>query len=335
MFEETEKRKVEHIKICLNEDVQFRKSNGFERFEFIHNALPDINFDEIDMRIKFLGKEFEYPVFIEAMVGGTEMAKDINRNLALAAQKLGIGMGVGSQRAMLENDKLLSTYYVRDIAPDIFLVGNIGAIQLLNYDIERIIDMVKEIEADALAIHLNAAQEIVQPEGDRNWKGVYERIKELCKRANFPIIAKEVGNGINGEIAKKLVNAGVKAIDIAGAGGTSWVKVEYYRKGVNAEPFFEWGIPTADALRSCTASVKIPIIASGGIYNGLDAAKAIAMGATLVGIARPLLNPAIKGWEEVVAFLKNYINEMKIAMFLVNAKNLNELKKRKIKAKNQ
>ena len=327
MPNQTERRKVDHIKICLTKDVQFRKSNGFERFEFVHNALPDVNFDDIDTSVMFLGKKFMYPLYIEAMVGGTKVAGRINRNLAMAAEKLGIGMGVGSQRAMIENPSLAETYQVRDVAPNIFLAGNIGAAQLLEYEASQIIEAAEKIEADAIAVHLNAAQEIVQPEGDDKWHGVYDKIADLCKSSKIPVIAKEVGNGISGEVAKRLVKAGIKAIDVAGAGGTSWVKVECMRGGFFKDDLMEWGIPTAYALQSCIKSVRVPLIASGGMYSGLDAAKAMAMGATLVGIARPLLKLAVKGHKDVSDFLLNMADTIKRIMFLLNSKNIDDLRR--------
>jgi len=225
---------------------------------------------------------------------------------------------------MLENEKLIDTYFVRDVAPDIFLLGNIGIAQILHYEIEDILDLPKKVEADGLAVHVNPAQEVIQPDGDRNWKGAKTKLRELCKKARYPVIAKEVGFGISAKMAKTLASLGVKAIDIAGAGGTNWAKIEQYRGGRSIP---EWGIPTAECLLEVRKSVRLPIIASGGIRSGFDIAKAIAMGADLCGLAKPLLKPALKSWRAVVEHLKNIIEELRIAMFLVNAKNIKELKR--------
>ncbi len=322
----TESRKDDHIRICLEKDVEFVKSNGFEHVDLEHRALPEIDKDEIDLKTEFLGKKFEYPLFIEAMTGGTRRGGKINKNLAKAAEALGIGMGVGSQRAMLEKPELARTYFVRDVGPGIFLLGNIGAAQLGQYDIEKILDIVKAIKADGLAVHLNVAQELAQQEGDKSWKGIYSDIKYLCKQAKFPVIAKETGCGISGKLSEDLVSAGVKAIDIAGAGGTSWVKVDSYRTKEDVSHIEEWGIPTAEALKDVRGA-KVPVIASGGIRTGVEVAKAIAMGASLAGLALPLLKPATESPESVRKHLEKMISQLKDAMFLVGAKNLKELRK--------
>lgn len=323
----TKSRKDEHIRICLEKPVEFIKSNGFEHVELEHKALPEIDKDEIDLRTQFLGKKFSSPLFIEAMTGGTKQGEKINKNLAKAAEALGIGMGVGSQRAMLEDAKLTETYAVRDVAPSILLLGNIGAAQLREYDIEKIISLVEPIKANGLAVHLNVAQELAQQEGDKSWKGVFDSIKYLCRKAKFPIIAKETGCGISGKMSKELVKAGIKAIDVAGAGGTSWIKVDAYRTKDDVTHIEEWGIPTAEALRDVVKSVKIPIIASGGIRNGVEVAKAIVMGADLVGMALPLLRPATESWSSVKNQLEKIISQLEDAMFLVGARNLKDLRK--------
>ncbi|MCD6591352.1 MAG: type 2 isopentenyl-diphosphate Delta-isomerase [Candidatus Aenigmarchaeota archaeon] len=331
----TKSRKGEHIRICLTKDVQFSKSNGFECIEFEHIALPEIDRDEIDLSTKFLGKKFDYPLFIEAMTGGTKLGERINKNLAKAAELLGIGMGVGSQRAMLENHALKKTYYVRDVAPNIFLLGNIGAVQLPQYKIDDIKNLVYEIDADGLAIHLNPAQELAQPEGDANWKNVLKHIKILTKSAKFPVVAKEVGHGISGYVAYKLVKAGVKAIDIAGAGGTSWVKVEKYRGKKDVSHIEEWGIPTAEALLDVLETVNIPVIASGGMRTAEDIVKALSLGADLVGMAYPLLKPATQSWKKVKEYLEKIIEQMKDIMVLLGCKDLKELRRIRIEYNNQ
>jgi len=321
----TQKRKLDHLHACLSKDVQFRRSNGLDRYELVHNALPEIDMEEIDMSTRFLGHDFDAPIFIEAMTGGTGEASKINRNLAKAAHGLGIGMGVGSQRAMIENPDAVASYEVRDAAPGIFLAGNIGGAQIRELDVKQIMDALEKIHADALAIHLNPAQEIAQDAGHEKWGGVLDAIKELRSRIKMPIIVKEVGCGISGDVALRLEKAGVDAIDVAGAGGTSWVKVDSLITGKPLDNFFEWGIPTAECLAQCLRCVKIPVIASGGIRNGIEAAKALAMGASLVGLALPLLRPATKSASAVKSALKHIIVELEISMFLVSAKNLDEL----------
>jgi isopentenyl-diphosphate delta-isomerase len=326
----TEQRKLDHIRICLEKEVEYKKTTGLEKIDLSHKALPEIDFEEIDLSTTFFGKKFKAPLIISAMTGGTPEARKINRNLAKAAQVVGIGMGLGSQRAMLENKKLAHTYHVRDVAPDIFLLGNIGATHLSRHSVDEIKSLVKSVKADGLAIHLNAAQELVQIEGHVNWRGVYNDIEKLTRSCKFPVFVKEVGCGISGHVARNLVNAGVKAIDVSGAGGTSWIKVDYYRSNKPMKDFFEWGIPTAHALKDVVRSVDVPIIASGGIRSGLDVAKTLILGASLAGMALPLLKPATESWQAVKEKLDQIIFELKTAMFLSGAKNIRELKKVKI-----
>ncbi|MBU0530759.1 MAG: type 2 isopentenyl-diphosphate Delta-isomerase, partial [Nanoarchaeota archaeon] len=265
-------RKAEHIKICLEKPVEFEKSNGFERYEFEHKALPEIDRDDIDVSTSFLGKKFSSPIYIEGMTGGTSEAKLINKNLAKAAQELSIGMGVGSQRAAIKHPEVEGTYNVRDVAPDIFLLGNLGGAQLAEYGVDKVRHAVDMIKANGLAIHLNIGQEAFQPEGETKWGDVLQKIKDICSQVDFPIVVKEIGNGLVGSEQKKLQDAGVAAIDVAGAGGTNWIKVEYHRGAKNAEPFFEWGTKTAECLRQAKENVTVPIIASGGMRTGLDVA---------------------------------------------------------------
>ncbi|MBI3412542.1 MAG: type 2 isopentenyl-diphosphate Delta-isomerase [Candidatus Aenigmarchaeota archaeon] len=327
---ETESRKSDHIKIVLEKDVQHKNSAGFEDVLLVHNALPEIDFDDVDTETEFLGKKLTAPIMVSGMTGGTPEAEKINKNLARAAEEVGIGMGVGSQRAMIENGKLLSTYNVRDVAPGILLLGNIGAAQFAKgYGVEECRKAVEMIGADALAIHLNAAQELVQPEGDRNWAGILKAINRIVKELGYPVIAKETGAGISGEVAKKLEEAGVKAVDVSGSGGTSWTAVESFRNSPVGDTFNNWGIPTAVALRWCKKSVKIPVLASGGIYNGLDAAKAIALGAHACTIARPFLRAGVTGYEKIKEEMERIIRELKIAMFLTGSKNLKEFRSKK------
>jgi isopentenyl-diphosphate delta-isomerase len=233
---------------------------------------------------------------------------------------------VGSQRAAIENSELARTFQVRDTAPSIFLLGNMGAAQLLKYSVEKFKEAVDMIKADGLAIHFNVTQEFAQPEGDKEWKGIYEKLKVLCSELGHPVIVKETGCGISGKVASRLEAAGVAAIDVAGAGGTSWPKVEAYRKG-EPESFSEWGIPTALCLKECREAVKMPLIASGGIRTGIDVAKAIAMGADLAGMALPLLKPATESKEAVIKVLEKVIGDLKKTMVFVGARNIEGLKK--------
>jgi isopentenyl-diphosphate delta-isomerase len=328
----TIKRKLDHLNVCLSNDVQSGRSNGFEKFELVHNALPEIDREDIDITTKFLGKDLSAPLFIEAMTGGTGKAATINKNLAKAAQELGVGLGVGSQRAMIEDPKLSSSYDVRGSAPYIFLAGNIGAAQINEFGVEKIIHAADTIKADAICVHLNPAQEIAQHDGHCCWKGAITGIKELCYAAEKPVIVKEVGSGISAEVADLLEDAGADAIDVAGVGGTSWVKVDSLITGKSLENFFDWGIPTAESLMQCVHKVKVPVISSGGIRNGIDAAKSIAMGASLVGLALPLLKPATISSDAVKDVINRIIDELKVSMFLTGSENLLELRGRIVKS---
>ncbi|MFH1106636.1 MAG: type 2 isopentenyl-diphosphate Delta-isomerase [Candidatus Micrarchaeota archaeon] len=330
MERQTESRKSDHVRIALNEDVQaLTKPGGLDSVDFLHFSLPEMDFADIDASVSFLGRRFSAPFMVSSMTGGYPGAERINRDLAAACAKAGIGLGLGSQRAMLENPSLSKTFCVRDIAPKIFLGANIGAVQLRDYGVKKIESVVSAVEADALFVHLNPLQEAVQPEGDRHWKGCLAAIGKACDSLPVPVIAKETGAGVNAEVARELVDAGVKAIDVSGAGGTSWSAIELYRKGAEAgRVFWDWGVPTAECLRDCSKAVKIPLIASGGIRSGLDAAKAIRLGATLASAALPFIKAQQQGGEKaVVAEIERFRNELKMAMFLTRSKNLAQLRK--------
>lgn len=319
-------RKLEHLWLCRHCDVEHKhKKTGFEEIELIHKALPQINKEEINIKTKFLGKTLNAPIIITGMTGGHPASLAINRELANAAEQLKIGLGMGSQRAAVENPQLKSTYTVmRDEAPTTFIIGNIGASQL-EY-IDKAANMMK---LDAMAIHLNPLQEAIQPEGDVDASDQLNYIGEAAQNLDIPVIIKETGAGIKKEDAISLSGVGAAAIDVAGAGGTSWAAVETYR---SEDPsmgnlFRDWGIPTAVSTLEVIGSADIPVISSGGIRNGLDAAKALALGAEAVGLALPILKEAYIGSEAINLKISKFIEELKIAMYLVGASDLAELRK--------
>ncbi|WP_449418315.1 type 2 isopentenyl-diphosphate Delta-isomerase [Phormidium nigroviride] len=331
---QTQTRKAEHIRICLEEDVQFHQTtNGLERYRFTHCCLPELSLSEIDLSTKFLGKKIGAPLLISSMTGGTELAQIINYRLADVAQHYKIAMGVGSQRVALEKPELADTFAVRRRAPDILLFANIGAVQLnYNYGLEQCQQAIDLLEADALILHLNPLQECIQTEGDTNFKGLLDKISKLCYKLPVPVIAKEVGNGISGVMAIKLLEAGVSAIDVAGAGGTSWAKIEGER-AKNAKQrrlgttFADWGLPTAECIVNVrTAAPKVPLIASGGLRNGLDVAKAIALGADIAGLAWPLLQAAAESEAAVNELVEILIAEIATVLFCTGSSNLHDLK---------
>ncbi len=328
------KRKSDHIQINLRKDVSSDLTSGLEHYHFIHNALPEINLQEIDLSTKFLSKTLNIPLLISSMTGGTEEGQKINRTLANAAAHFGIAMGVGSQRAAIDNPEAMDTFRVRDIAPDILLFANLGAVQLnYGFSIDQCRRVVDSVRADALILHLNPLQEALQPEGETNFAGLLSKIELICKHLGKPVIVKEVGWGISESVAIQLINAGVSAIDVAGAGGTSWSQVEMHRSDSKslqhiAADFKSWGIPTSEAVRLVHSShPKLPIIASGGIRTGLDVAKCIALGANLGGIAGPLLRAASVSDEELHSMIGEIKTELAITMFGVGAPNISALQK--------
>jgi isopentenyl-diphosphate delta-isomerase len=333
MAQETGKRKADHIRICLEKKAQARKATaGFEDIQLIHRALPEVDRQKISLSTSFLGKKLSAPLIVGAMTGGTEEATKINASIAEAVENLHLGMGVGSQRAAIEDQKLEKTYGIARIkAPTAFLIANIGGVQLVHgYGLKEVKKAIEMIDADAVAIHLNALQEAVQPEGQTDFKGILAKIGEIAGELDKPMIVKETGCGISAEDARALEAAGVKAIDIGGVGGTSFAAVEYYRskKGkIIDEAFWDWGIPTAISLIETTQTVKIPVIASGGVRNGLDIAKSLALNASLASFSQPVLETAVKGAKETQELLTRLIDELRNVMFLVGAKNLESLAK--------
>jgi isopentenyl-diphosphate Delta-isomerase len=334
MASETGKRKEDHIRICLGNQAQARNATaGFEDISLVHRALPEVNKAKIDLSTTFLGKTFKAPIIVGAMTGGTEQATQINASIAEAVEKLGLGMGVGSQRAAIEDQTLEETYAItRKKAPNAFLIANIGGVQLVHgYGLKEVRKIVEMINADAVAVHLNALQEAVQPEGQTNFKGVLSKIAEIAGAIDTPIIVKETGAGISAEDAKALEDAGVKAIDVGGVGGTSFAAVECHRASTKqnqyGEAFWDWGIPTAVSLIETVQTVKLPVIASGGLRTGTDVAKALALNASLASISQPILQAAVKSAKETEDKLSCLIEELRNALFLVGAEKISDLPK--------
>lgn len=321
---DTPARKRDHVEINLRHDVAGAQSNGLERYAFVPEALPDLDLAEVSTATSWLGRALRSPILISSMTGGAAAVAALNQRLAAAAQACGVAMGVGSQRAALEDPALASTFRVRDVAPDIVLLANLGAAQLnTGYGVDACRRAVDMIGADALILHLNAVQEAVQPEGDTAWAGLLGRIEAVARALEVPVVAKEVGWGISGATARRLVDAGVAAIDVAGAGGTSWSQVEMHRARTAgdravAAAFADWGLTTAESLVAVRAAVpRVPVIASGGIRDGVDVAKAVALGATLVGLAGPLLRAAED--DAVVETLEGLRRTLAVAMFAIGA----------------
>jgi isopentenyl-diphosphate delta-isomerase len=327
-------RKADHLRLNLEKEVQFCKvTTGLERYRFRHQALPEIDLAAIDLSTTFLGKSLRYPFLISSMTGGTGQALRINLNLAQAAQACGIGLGVGSQRAAIEDWSLAETFQVRPAAPDVLLLANLGAVQLnYGYTVDPCRLAGERIRADALILHLNPLQEALQPEGDGNFSGLLSKIEAVCRVLEVPVVVKEIGSGLSAQIVRQLADAGVAAVDVAGAGGTSWSRVEMYRAYTDrnrrvAAQFVDWGIPTAEAIRQARrATPKLPLVASGGIYTGLEAAKAIALGADVVAVARPFLKAADISAQAVQDVALELAQALCIAMFCIGASNLATLK---------
>ena len=329
-------RKRDHLRISLEEDVRSGLTTGLERYRLAHVALPEMALADVQLGTSFLGHALGAPLLISAMTGGAEQAGAVNRNLSLAAQRLGLAMGLGSQRAALEDPAVLESYRVRAWAPNILLFANLGAVQLNHgYGLAECRRAVESVGADALALHLNPLQEALQPEGDTDFAGLLDKIAAVCAGLACPVIVKEVGWGISGAVAERLVSAGVAAIDVAGAGGTSWSAVESYRapdadEAAMAQAFARWGIPTAEAIIEVRQTYpEIPLIASGGIGHdhdaGIQAALCLALGADLVGMAHALLRPAAESAEAVTRRLELTLRQLRIAMFCAGARTIADL----------
>ena len=325
-------RKADHIRINLDKDVRSGLTNGLENYHFVHRALPEMDLVEVNPALTIFGKTLAAPILISSMTGGTPEAVVINRNLATAAQAAGVAMGVGSQRAGIEHAELAYTFQVRKYAPTILLFANLGAVQLnYSYTIDQCHRAVDMIEADALILHLNALQEALQPEGDTRFAGLLARIEKVCRALPVPVVAKEVGWGISADDARRLADAGVAAIDVAGAGGTSWSQVEMYRMQDEslarvAAAFRDWGIPTAESILAVRkAAPGVIVFASGGLRDGIDIAKCIALGASLGGMAGPFLKAGARSADESLAVVKEIERELRVCMFAAGARSIADL----------
>ncbi len=331
---QTLNRKNDHIQINLHQDVDLNQPTGLEKVFFMHNALPELDLQDIDVSTTFFSKPLKMPLMISSMTGGTPEGLQINQRLATIAEEFGLAMGVGSQRSAIDHPETKDTFNIRKFAPNIFLFANLGAVQLnYGYSVDECKLAIEMIQADALILHLNPLQEALQPEGQTNFSNLLKKIEMVCKHLDKPVIAKEVGWGISGAVARQLKNAGISAIDVAGAGGTSWSQVEMFRSQTKslqniASDYKSWGIPTIESLGMVKqAAPDLPIIASGGMRSGLDIAKCIALGASLCGIAGPLLRAASVSEEEIHMLLGEIKKQLKVTMFVTGSNNMESLKK--------
>jgi isopentenyl-diphosphate delta-isomerase len=332
-----DQRKADHIKINLEKDVRSALTTGLEDYHFVHEALPELDLHRIDTSLSLFGKQLNAPILISSMTGGTADAEVINLRLAEAAYVMRVAMGVGSQRAAIEDPEQMRTFQIRRVAPDILLFANLGAVQLnYGYGIDQCRKAVEMIQADALILHLNPLQEAVQDAGDTNFAGLANKIEGICKKLEVPVIAKEVGWGISEKTAKRLADCGVQAIDVAGAGGTSWSQVEMHRAPDEftrelAATFVGWGIPTADSILNVRKAVpNLTVLASGGIKDGLDIAKCVALGATLGGMAGQFLKAAAISTENTVEMMKLTKRQIEVTMFAAGVGTLDGLKTGKL-----
>ncbi len=329
-----EGRKADHIEVAASGRADFRETKTLlDCVHLVHQSLPEISVDQIDLRTEFLGKTLAAPIIISGMTGGTPEARAINRDLAQAAQKMGLGFGVGSQRAMMEKPELASTYEVRDVAPDALLIGNIGAVQAGEYGAAAVSELAKRLGADAMAVHLNPAQEMMQREGDRDFSGVLDTIRELVDTLEIPVVVKETGCGLSVQSAKSLVKVGVQQVDVSGAGGTSWVAVERHRAGAESreerlgDEYWDWGLPTALSVHACRAE-GLQVVATGGIRSGLDIARALALGACAGGLAAPVLRAQrAGGLEAALEFLESLRQSLLTALLLTGCRTPSELQR--------
>lgn len=324
-------RKLSHLQLCTTRDVEARHSTLLEEVHLLHDALPELSLDEVDPSVDLLGRSLAAPLLISGMTGGAPAAQAINRAFAAAAQKLGIGMGVGSQRAMLLDPSLVETYRVRDVAPDVLLLANVGAVQAREAGPERVAGLVEAIGADALCLHLNPAQELVQDEGDRDFRGCLDAIGACAVGLGVPVVVKETGCGLGPSALERLLAAGVAGVDVAGAGGTSWTAVEAQRGSPRqralGRELWDWGIPTAAAV-VFAQRLGLKTIASGGIRGATDAARALALGADAVGLALPFLRAWAEGGAQAVLTAAERLTEgVRAIMLLVGARRVEDLRR--------
>lgn len=334
----TSRRKKEHLELSLNADIAFKtKSNGFEYYDFIHDAATEVELDKINFETTFFKKKIQYPFIISCMTGGTEEAENINAKLAIAAEDLKIPIGVGSQRQALENKKFRNTYdIIRKNAKSVPVLGNLGAAELVklkSFDLIKL--LIDIVEADVFVIHLNPLQELIQKEGTPNFKGLLKKLRTLTNEINIPVIVKEIGSGISSTVAERILGTGVKGIDVAGAGGTSWAAIEILRNKSNTNDYFwDWGLSTSYCLKEnikLKRKYNFVLIGSGGINSAVDAAKAFALGADYVASARIILKELDKkGLESVKILITSWFETIKKIMFLTGSNSLKELRKNKI-----
>jgi isopentenyl-diphosphate delta-isomerase len=324
-------RKLRHIEACLLPESQYQSvTTGLQGVPWPYRALPELNLEDVRLDCTFLGRRLSAPVLIGAMTGGAEKSALINRNLGLAAQRLGLGLMLGSQRVMLEHPEARASFQVRAFAPDILLIGNLGAAQLLKgYGPAQLEQAAELVGADALAVHINPLQEAMQTGGDTGWAGMLDRLREVVPQTRLPLLLKEVGHGLGADVARQVAGAGFAALDVAGAGGTSWARVEQLAETgrVYSPDLCDLGIPTAQALREVRGVLpQLPLIASGGIRTGLDAARALLLGADVVAVARPLLAPALESADAAEAWLRTFIWELRVALFVGGFSSLDAVK---------
>lgn len=325
-----EERKKDHVDLTAQGQAAYQKTTGFERFDFVHNPLPEVNFSEISTGVSFLGRNFDFPLFISSMTGGYSRAGAVNSIIASFCEKHNLPFGVGSQRVMLEKPETAETFsVVREYAPSAFIAANIGGCQLIDGLTDKEINLlIDSIKSNACVVHLNPLQELMQPEGDRNFKGILKGIKELVNSVSVPVIVKETGAGIPGDTAEMLADLGVAAIDVSGAGGTSWSKVENLRSGKKISGFDEWGIPTVDCLTDVRSKIngRIPIIASGGIRDSFDIAKSLCLGADMAASAQPVIKAIIESGESgLEKWYEELVLNLKRIMCLLGVSKCNKL----------
>ena len=328
-----QQRKKDHVDLTVNKDVFYRKSAGFDRYDFVHNALPEVNPGDVDLSAKLLGREFSFPLFISSMTGGYTEAGAVNAIIAKGCQKYNLPFGVGSQRAMLEDPSQVESFsIVRDRAPDAFIAANIGGAQLIGGLKKKNINLlIESIRADAIIVHLNPLQELMQPEGDHDFEGIENGIRQLIQEADLPVIVKETGAGISGEVAQRVLEAGVKAVDVAGAGGTSWAKVENLRdRQTNPQhQFDDWGIPTVDCIlevQKLKNNFEFDLIGSGGVRTAFDMVKCIALGADFTASAQPIIKAiAEEGESGFEQLIESWMKDTRLILTLLGCNSFDEL----------